>query len=158
MLLGWVVGFVLCNMIVSGFKWDMKFRIMWLFSDWWHGRWVSWAITVNLTPASMRWQHVEFEKLCLLRSHGAFWSARGVETELSVTATALSGMLKNLTTRTQLGLSVQCRCCCPQREMSCLRSHWADFAPAIKSSIFLHWDCVVMTEKSQMYITSKVHR
>lgn len=41
-------------------------------------------------------------------------SFRGAETELPVTATVLSGMLRNLPTRTQVGLLAQCDRCCPQ--------------------------------------------
>lgn len=39
---------------------------------------------------------------------GFFWSSTGAETELSVTVTALSGMLRNLPTRTQVRRCGQC--------------------------------------------------
>lgn len=104
---------------------------------------------------------MEFEKLRPGGSFGAFYSARGVETERSVTATALSGMLRNLPTRTQLGLSVQCRCCCPLRKLRpCLRSHGLNLAPVIKPSegnLSAPGLCCV-GRSSEIYVTSKVHR
>lgn len=42
---------------------------------------------------------------------GFFGVFRVAETELSVTVTALSGMLRNLPTRTQVRPPIQCRCC-----------------------------------------------
>lgn len=47
------------------------------------------------------------------------WGSRsfgGAETELPVTATVLSGMLRNLPTRKQVRLSAQCGRCCPSEQ------------------------------------------
>lgn len=102
---------------------------------------------------------MEFEKLRLGGSFGAFCSARGVETERTVTATAFRNAEESPNKDTTWAVGTMPLLLSPEKT-PCLRSHGLNLAPVIKPSegnLSAPGLCCG-GRSSEIYVTSKVNR